>query len=88
MIIAIDYDNCYTKDSVLCDKIIDAIGRTGHRAICVTSRHNSEPIKSTTMVLDTYYTDRKAKKSYMDSLGITVDIWIDDNPAGIYQDVL
>jgi len=57
----------------------------GHEVIIVTMRHEHEPVD---MRMDcmVYYTCRKAKRPFMQSLGIKIDVWIDDNPHWIDQD--
>lgn len=84
MRIALDYDGTYTRDPILwADFISSAIGG-GHEVVCVTMRHESEPV--TGMPCEIIYTDRKAKMFHMAKIGRPVDVWIDDNPQWLVRD--
>lgn len=91
MIIAIDYDDTYTKDPDLWLAFIEKAQARGHKVILVTMRDNAEagpswgPIDERLLfVVDhVYYTDLVAKKRHLANLGITVDIWIDDMPEWV-----
>lgn len=88
MIIALDYDNTYTKDKELWDSfIINAICK-GHKIICITMRYPTEIIFDMYKDIEIHYTQRRAKKKWADANGINVDIWIDDKPAWLFEDVI
>jgi hypothetical protein len=86
MNISLDYDHTYTQDPELWNDIIKIMQAAGHRVYCVTARYHWESRE----VMDTvgklcpvYFTERKAKKPYMLSLNILIDVWIDDTPQAI-----
>ena len=87
MNIALDYDQCYTEDPKLWDWFIAAAKKKGHTVWVVTSRYAIsedvpfEPVSPGQMI----YTGRRAKKPHCDSLGIHINIWIDDDPMFILQ---
>mgnify|MGYP001077490994 CR=1 FL=1 len=88
MLIALDYDETYTKDEELWNHFINTCIRRKHTVICVTMRYESEglPILNTIgKKCQVYFTGRNAKKIYLDKLGIYPDIWIDDNPMWLYK---
>lgn len=87
MIIVLDYDRTYTADKDLWDKFIKLCKLKGHKVICLTMRRYPEE-QILDMPIDITYTDRQAKKRYADENGIAVDIWIDDNPAWLFEDAL
>jgi len=81
MLIALDYDKTYTVDPVLWDVFIAAAKARKHNIKIVTLRTPSESIQVDGV--EVVYTSRQAKMKH-----ITADIWIDDNPAWVYQDSL
>jgi hypothetical protein len=88
LLIALDYDNTYTADSVLFDIFVQLARSKGYKVHVVTMRHESEPINLNCAVDKVHYTDRKAKKPYMDAKGLSVDIWIDDRPDFILNNAI
>jgi len=80
--IAIDYDGTYTADPGLWRRfIIDAESR-GHRVVCVTCRRRDNPIDELLGVV-LYYTEMASKQWHMESIGVKVDVWIDDMPETV-----
>lgn len=90
MIIALDYDMTYTKDPNLWDSFIKDSFRRNHKVICVTMRYeeteSDEVINSIGKYCRVIFTERKAKKEFLENINIHPDIWIDDNPLWIYKD--
>jgi hypothetical protein len=93
MIIAIDYDETYTRDMKMFAEIIRIMKQYGHEPIVVTMRYNDEENKSLNSLrsiigggIPVYYTGRRAKKPFMEALNIRPDIWIDDTPEWILKD--
>lgn len=88
MIIAIDYDETYTKDPILWDAFIkNAISR-GHTVYCVTARgekYGGDEVKQDlgNLVHGCYFTDGKQKEKFMLQNNIFVHVWIDDCPLSI-----
>lgn len=97
MIIALDYDGCFTEDEVMWYQFVLNCKRNGHRIIMVTMRYPSEHIgtehsnmeKDIKAFLGTeniFYTSRRAKRPFMEALGIKPNIWIDDHPQSVFMD--
>lgn len=88
MIIALDFDKTYNAEPVLWDAFIMMAEQSGHKVIIATYRHPVEdwdPLFDN-LTIDKYFTDGKAKKPFLEALGVTVDIWIDDNVHSIIAD--
>lgn len=83
MLIALDYDDTYTRDPVFWDQFLELAVSTGHRVICLTMRYPEEAVS---LSCEVFYTSRKAKKPYAAALMLHVDIWIDDAPHFILMD--
>jgi len=93
--IAFDLDNTIDKhSSIWIDLMNDMIQLTKWRPIVVTCRErtaeNVETVKEflgdqgfPVGIEACYFTNRQAKKPYMEALGLNVIIWIDDDPACI-----
>lgn len=80
MNIALDYDGTYTADPALWDSFIAAARARMHQVHLVTMRSSCEPVRLGAEVDRIHYTDRKAKRPFMQERGIAVQIWIDDMP--------
>lgn len=80
MLIAIDYDGTYTEDPEAWYAVIRVL-QLRHEVICVTMRHEeTEDLGFGAPPCMVYYTDRRAKKSFCETNGLQVDVWIDDRP--------
>jgi hypothetical protein len=77
----LDYDKTYTADPTLWNGFIFAAKARKHDVKIVTLRTPSESIQVDGV--EVIYTSRQAKMKH-----IAADIWIDDNPAWVYQDSL
>jgi len=88
MLIALDYDDTYTRAPDFWDAFIGKVAEEGHEIIIATMRSNEEwaRIKDDMRGIRIVCTNRKAKKPFCASLGLLPDIWIDDNPQFIIQD--
>ncbi len=84
MLIALDYDRTFTADPMLFVEFGRLARERGHQVVCVTMRHESEPIAD--FPHEVVYTGRKAKKPHMAALGRSVSVWIDDSPEWILED--
>ncbi len=82
MLICLDYDRTYTKDSKLWDSFIDMAQSRGHTVIIGTMRSKQEPIESKAILnrCEVIYTNRVPK---LFAVKPKIDIWIDDNPCDI-----
>lgn len=90
MIIALDYDGTFTEDPGLWMRFIEAATKRGHTVICATMRHEHEAqnVIATLHGTQVICTGRKAKRPFLQAMGIDPQVWIDDTPAWIYQDSL
>jgi len=90
MRIALDFDATYTLDHELWDQFIRMAELRGVQVILATYRHevhDAHPlIDSLKERIPVYFTDGKAKKPFLEALGIVVDVWIDDRPMTILED--
>jgi hypothetical protein len=86
MLIALDYDGTYTADPALWDDFILKARLRYHQVHIVTMRSPSEPVRLGARVDGIHYTDRKAKRPFMQARGLAVAIWIDDMPDFIVGD--
>lgn len=86
MIIALDYDRTYTEAPDTWLGIVELLRGAGHEVFCCTMRYPNEVSSMDSRLLDLVQvvpTSRRAKKDFMQELGVTVSVWIDDNPAFI-----
>lgn len=81
-LIALDYDGTYTADPALWSRFVADAQSAGHRVVCVTMRTPQEAIS---MPCEVIYTSRYAKLPFTLELGLSVNIWIDDMPALLFQ---
>ena len=86
MIIAIDYDETYDMDPTFWEEVKHLAECREHKVICVTARYTKpgthdrhERVPS----FPIYCTSNQPKRAYMASLGIKVDVWVDDSPESI-----
>lgn len=93
MNIALDFDDTFTRDPDFWLKFVLMCRMSGHTLYCVTARGS----QSSQEVFDQlgqyigndhcYFTNMQAKKPYMFRQGISIDVWIDDNPWFIVNGV-
>lgn len=92
MIIALDYDDTFTKDPEAWVEAMRTMKLRGHTIIGVTMRYPSEASGMDKRYDDIcehiYFTGRVAKQSVMAVQGVHVDVWIDDNPKWILSNAL
>lgn len=90
-VIALDFDETYNTVPDMYDEIINVFQSWGYKVILATYRHKTidyDPLfgRLEAQRVSVYCTDGKAKKKYMEDLGINVNIWIDDNPRSVLED--
>jgi hypothetical protein len=87
MIIALDYDDTYTKDPNFWLYFIFSSKLHNHETVIVTARldKDMEEIykEFASREIKIYNTNLSSKQDYLASLGIKVDVWVDDNPEAI-----
>lgn len=75
MLIALDYDDTYTRDPPMWDRFIRLAIASGH----------GDVRESIGRLCAVYCTGRRAKLEYMTEVGRIPDVWIDDSPMFITQ---
>lgn len=86
MILALDYDDTYTRDPDFWNKFIQLAQSKGHLVVCITMRNSSEIDKEKFPEITIITTNRRAKWLYVIENGIQIDVWIDDNPWFLLND--
>lgn len=90
MLLALDYDETYTRDPIFWNQVIDLAASRGHSVICATMRYPEEGKEVVAAlkhrVEDIVFTGRKAKWEAAFEAGYYVSVWIDDSPRLIHQD--
>ncbi len=90
MLIALDYDDTYTKDPELWQQFINIAHKKEHTVICAIMRHEFEHVDMCEILknrVKIVFTCRKQKREFLQSLGIYPDIWIDDMPEFIVANI-
>jgi hypothetical protein len=86
MNIGLDFDDTYTRDPEGWDAFIRIFVSRGHKVYCTTFRFPEQAQQvydSIGQVIgndNCYFTSYTAKRKYMQSNGIMIDVWIDDMP--------
>jgi hypothetical protein len=98
MKIGLDFDDTYTRDPEGWNEFIHNFTSRGHTIYCTTFRfpeQSQQVYDSIGKVIgndNCHFTAYTAKRQYMQSKGIMIDVWIDDQPilidAGAYQGVV
>lgn len=76
--IAIDYDHTWSADPILWGMFANTAIQRGHTVLIATYRAESHQLPP--VPVPVHYTAGKAKKAFLAARGITVDIFVDDNP--------
>lgn len=95
--ISLDFDGTITSDPETYKQLAKTLKAAGHTVYIVTMRYPSEVISKqsnglsiqeewSNLVDGIYTTSRMAKRDYMLSHGIKIDVWIDDRPEAVYMD--
>jgi len=86
MNIGLDFDDTYTRDPEAWNEFIYNFTSRGHTIYCTTFRfpeQSQQVYDSIGKVIgndNCYFTAYTAKRQYMQSKGIMIDVWIDDQP--------
>lgn len=85
MNVSIDYDDTYSLDPKVWDKIINILQKANHNVYCVTKRyeHLADDIKQSLNIPIIFVPKGKSKSLEVRHRGIKIDIWIDDKPLSI-----
>ena len=89
----LDWDGTTDKDVPLWRAFAADAKSRGHEVYIVTMRYPSERMKPKSpitvdwddLVAGIHFTSRKAKKPFMEALGIEIDVWIDDHPKTVNE---
>ena len=81
--IAIDYDGTFSADQLLWRQFIRSATALGAHVLICTGR--AFPPDDTPPGVEVHCTGGQAKADYLASIGITVNVWIDDDPGSIIQ---
>lgn len=87
MLIAIDYDDTFTRDSLMWGAFISHAVARRHRVVVCTGRAfppTDDFLWS--QRVEVYCTGGQAKRDYLAAQGLRPDVWIDDDPASILTD--
>ena len=90
MNISLDYDETYSADPLTWRRVVRTLMDAGHNVRVVTMRHQHEisticPLLRS--MVEVIPTGRKAKRPFCEALGIQIDIWIDDSPHWVDNDI-
>lgn len=89
-VVAIDFDETISDNPGTWLSVMRALELGGYTVYVVTWRFPHTAPEDLQFLVDKgykiFYTGLKAKKSFMERLGIKVDIFIDDNPFAILND--
>jgi hypothetical protein len=85
ILLAIDYDDTYTRAPRFWDEFLVLLRTYGHHAICVTARHGnqSEQVSAalTGKVDAILYSEGRSKRLTAEAHGFYPSIWVDDQPS-------
>ena len=92
MNIALDYDNTLTLDVRTWENVVALLSRAGHSVYLVTARLDSsmgplEWLREHPNIKGVFNTNLQAKRPYMEDRGIEIDVWIDDMPRSVNEDI-
>jgi hypothetical protein len=93
MNIALDFDDTFTRDPDFWLKFVLLCRQSGHQIYCVTARDQNgsqevyDELGQFIGKENCFFTNMSAKKSFMWRKGISIDVWIDDNPWYILNGV-
>lgn len=91
MLIAIDYDDTYTRDPTLFAAFITMARGLGHHIVCITARGGPDlhdvidPVREPPLPIgvEVHYSAGKPKREYARALNLHPHIWIDDTPESV-----
>lgn len=90
LIFSFDFDCTISEDPNTFLILMDILRRSGHTVYVCTGRMKTTAPEELDFLKDEGYevifTEHTAKKKFMESLGINVDIWVDDCPEAVYED--
>lgn len=92
-VVCLDYDGTYNLAPEQWDEVIKVFQTVFKwKVILCTYRHKEKDWHpdfthlQDNVKIDCYFSDGRAKKQFLEELGISVDVWIDDKPDVILND--
>jgi hypothetical protein len=92
VIIALDYDDTYTRDPELFRRFINLAIDRGHTVVCATSRLKNGLCEQDNPIdewlrrrCELVFCCHNLKREMCEKAGYKVDIWIDDQPGSIEE---
>jgi hypothetical protein len=88
MNIGLDYDDTFTRDPEFWKNFCEMTRIAGHTIHIVTWRSRDfigDMYDFLPEWIHIYFTACRAKRPYMEALGIHIDVWIDDNPEAVVR---
>lgn len=84
MLIAFDYDRCYTRDPDFGDAVIALARQRGHDVIMISNRAwPPEPHERVPKDVPFLAVADEYKRPAAEAAGYRVDVWIDDIPGSV-----
>lgn len=84
MLIAIDYDDTYTRDPDGWRACMEFMGKRGHSFVCITGRTDPPTMgREPHIGCPVYCTAGEPKRAFAQRRGLLVHVWIDDCPEMI-----
>lgn len=89
MKISLDYDDTYTRDPLLWNWFVAQALERGHDVYCVTARNPSQldevefTLGRVLLPGHIIATSQQPKRPFVNQMGVTIDVWIDDMPEMI-----
>ncbi len=85
-VFCLDFDNTFTAAPELWTEFCGSAWEKGHRVICITARTNPDKSLVTNVIppwVEAFFCLGVPKRKFAESIGIKVDVWIDDCPEAI-----
>ncbi|WP_020396618.1 hypothetical protein [Thiolinea disciformis] len=87
MLIAFDFDGTWTADPATFKAIAEQCQQAGHSCVCITQRAKDDDQQtlenSIGTVMPILYAAGKPKRTVAQEHGLTVDVWLDNQPETI-----
>lgn len=89
-VFSFDFDNTISRDPEGMLWVMDLLRRRGHDVIVCTARLNDLHTEDFDFIRErgykVYWSNHQSKNDYLRSVGIKVDVWVDDCPDAVLND--
>lgn len=89
-VVAVDFDETISDNPAAWLLVMSTLEKAGYHVVVCTWRFSHTHPEDLQFLVDKgyaiFYTGLRAKRPFMEALGIYVSIWIDDNPWAIEND--